>query len=107
MFPGKKQEESTGVLLAQLAFGLAAVPLGALIQTWAIWEIWNWHAVSALGAKPLTMWSALGLSCLVSAFGMGFVKFNEGDVPYSKLVSQILGKWLGYCLLVWLAYWAI
>ena len=102
-----KQEKSAAVVLLQLAVTLGSIPVGAYIQAWAIKTIWNWHAVSVLGLPALGMWTAFGLSCLFSAFMLSSVALpNSKDEEWGTIMARIVGKWLGYGLLTWLAYLA-
>lgn len=88
-----------------LVFFLVSIPIGTYIQTWAIYKLWNWHAVSTLGAPQIGMWPALGLACLLSAFTLNLVNLRteEGE-KWTASAGRIVGKWLGYGLLVWIGY---
>ena len=88
-------------LFGKISFGFGCVPVGMVIQAWAISTIWNWHVVDLLDAPVLGMWSAFGLSCLVSAFRPGSV---SKDKEWSVLVGAIFGQWIGYVLLVFLGW---
>lgn len=54
-----------GAMLLLLLFVLASVTLGTIVGGWVAMTVWRWHLVG-LGAPPIGIGTAVGISCLMS-----------------------------------------
>lgn len=87
---------------------LATVIMSAIVRGWVLHKLWGWFAVNALGAAPIGIAEAMGLSLIVTMFTAHLAERKASDTsPVGSVCNLAVVVFIGPMIVLltgWILY---